>query len=122
MSSKKRVIALRKRILQEWRGLPGEAAPDRDKLIFEVLEKVIQKLGLKSRIQEDEILSVWHEIVGDFLATHSQPLQLIHGILHVRVIQPSIRYELDRVWKTELLYKLQERFGKKLIRDIKFVF
>lgn len=122
MSKKSHSQFLRKRVLQEWRGLPGEAAPDRNNAISEVLSNVIQKLGLKKRIQEEEIISAWHEVVGDFLAGHSEPLQLAHGTLYVRVIQPTIRYELDRVWKPEILRKLQERFGNRTIRDMKLSF
>jgi predicted nucleic acid-binding Zn ribbon protein len=122
MSKKSHSQFLRKRVLQEWRGLPGQAAPDRSSPISEVLSNVIQKLGLKKRIQEEEIISAWHEVVGDFLAGHSEPLQLNHGTLYVRVIQPTIRYELDRVWKPEILRKLQERFGNKTVRNMKLNF
>ena len=120
MSAKSHAQFVRKRVLQEWRGLPGEAPPDRNAIISDVLTKVIQKLGLNTRIKEDEIIKEWSVLVGTFLATHSEPQQLSHGILSVRVIQPTIRYELDRVWKKELLQKLQARFGARLIRDIRF--
>ena len=122
MSTKSHSQFLRKRVLQEWRGLPAEAPPDRNASISEVLTKVIKKLGLNARIKEDEIIGAWRELVGDFLANHSEPLQLAHHILYVRVLQPTIRYELDRVWKPKVLQKLQERFGAKVIRDIKFSF
>jgi len=46
---------------------------------------------------------------------------LVAGILHVRVIQSSVRYELDRAWKPEIIRKLRERFGEKTIRDLRFV-
>jgi hypothetical protein len=42
------------------------------------------------------------------------------GVLGIHVLQPSLRYELERNWKREILTKLQERFGKKAIREIKF--
>jgi oligoribonuclease (3'-5' exoribonuclease) len=45
----------------------------------------------------------------------------VAGTLHIRVIQPSVRYELDRTWKPEIIRKLREQFGEKVIRDIKFV-
>ncbi|MFZ4115267.1 MAG: DUF721 domain-containing protein [Chthoniobacterales bacterium] len=122
MSKKSHISFLRKRVLQDWRGLPGEARPDRATAVSEVLTKVIQTLGLKKRLQEEEIMRAWHEVVGDFLAAHSEPQQLAHGTLYVRVIQPTIRYELDRVWKPEIIRKLQERFGNKIIRDMKLSF
>jgi hypothetical protein len=42
------------------------------------------------------------------------------GVLSIQVLQPSVRYELERNWKNEILAKLQARFGKKTIREIKF--
>jgi predicted nucleic acid-binding Zn ribbon protein len=121
-TSKKQLSYFRKRALQEWRGLPSEKQEDRGSSISEVLGKVVKKLGLQGRIKEEEVVGAWHEVVGDFLAKHSKPLQLAHGILYVQVLQPAIRYELDRVWKPEVLRKLQERFGTKVIRDMKFSF
>jgi FolB domain-containing protein len=39
---------------------------------------------------------------------------------YVRVLQPSLHYELERIAKTEILRKLKRRFGGKTIRDIRF--
>lgn len=122
MPTKKQTYYLRKRVLQEWRGLPSETKEDRSKPLGEVLLKVVTKLGLQHRLREEEVIGAWCSIVGEFLAAHSKPLQLAHGVLYVQVLQPTIRYELDRVWKPEILNKFQERFGKKTIRDMKFSF
>lgn len=118
----KKLNYLRQRVLKEWRGLPSEKKEDREAPLSEALTKVLRKLGLQERIKEEEVIAAWREVVGDFLATHSKPLQLAHGTLTVQVLQPTIRYELDRVWKTEVLRKFQERFGKKTVRDMKFSF
>lgn len=109
------------RVLEEWRGLPSESRPDRAAIISDVLGKLLPKLGIETRIKEADILAAWSGIVGDFIAQHSQPDRLDKGILHIRVIQSSVRYELDRVWKPEIIRKLRERFGERTIRDIKFV-
>jgi predicted nucleic acid-binding Zn ribbon protein len=85
------------------------------------LGKLLPKLGIATRIKEADILAAWSGIVGDFIAQHSQPDRLVSGVLHIRVIQSSVRYELDRVWKPEIIRKLQERFGKQTIREIKFI-
>jgi len=42
------------------------------------------------------------------------------GILYVRVLQPALHYELEQISKSEILRKLQRRFGGKTIRDIRF--
>ena len=113
--------ALRKRILQEWRGLPGPPRGDRDASIGEVLGALLPKLGLDTRIKEADIQAAWKGIVGEFIAQHSQPDRLVAGTLMIRVIQSSVRYELDRTWKPQIIKKLRETFGEKVIRDIKFI-
>ena len=86
----------------------------------ELLQKVMPKLGLGERLGEQQVSAAWREVVGDFLATHSLPVGLSGGVLTVQVVQPSVRYELDRTWKRDILTKLQERFGKKVVREVRF--
>ncbi|MEQ1860342.1 MAG: DUF721 domain-containing protein [Chthoniobacteraceae bacterium] len=112
---------LRARVIAEWRGLP-ETAMGRDtaKPIFDPLAKVMAALGLGDRVREEEIRRVWRDIVGEFLAAHSNPAALQNGVLIVRVLQPTLLYELDRNSKPQIVQKLRARFGAKVVRDIKF--
>lgn len=80
----------------------------------------MQQLGLKERLQEREVLGAWQAIVGEFNAAHSCPVSLREGVLYVRVLQPALHYELDRVNKSEILRKLKQRFGPRTIRDLRF--
>lgn len=110
-----------RRLLQEWRGFDGKARADRASPVADILGKLLPQLGLDTRIKEADITAAWRGIVGEFIAQHSQPERLVAGTLHIRVIQPSVRYELDRTWKPEIIRKLREQFGEKVIRDIKFI-
>jgi predicted nucleic acid-binding Zn ribbon protein len=113
--------SLRKRVIQEWRGLPEpEAKQDRTVSIREVLVQLAPKLGLEGRLREEEIIAAWAEIVGDFFAKHSRPIRLHQGALVVNVLQPTVLYELDRQWKSVILAKLKKRFGGKVIRELRF--
>jgi predicted nucleic acid-binding Zn ribbon protein len=113
--------ALRAAVIQEWRGLPEKKArPDDWETPSVLLPKLMQKLGLKERLRESEVIDAWSSIVGEFIAAHSAPVALRDGILYVRVLQPSLHYELERIAKTEILRKLKQRFGGKTIRDIRF--
>jgi len=87
--------------------------------IGKVLETVIGNLGLANRVREEEILRAWREVAGEFIAQHSSPQRLVDGILHIRVLQPTMAYELDRTFRAEILAKLKKRFGR-LVRDIRF--
>ena len=112
---------LRARVLAEWR---GHAEPfvrkDQTTTAADAVRKVMQTLGLTERLKADEVLAAWREIVGDFFARHSSPQQLKDRVLYVSVLQPTVHFELDRVWKRDILAKLNERFGARTVREIKF--
>jgi len=108
-------------VIAEWRGLPAKyLKPDRWQAPADVLPKLLQRLGLKERLHETEVLAAWGKIVGDFIAAHSAPVALREGILYVRVLQPALHYELEQVSKIDILRKLKQRFGGKVIRDVRF--
>ena len=48
------------------------------------------------------------------------PVALRDGILYVRVLQPALHYELEQISKSDILRKLKQRFGTKIIRDVRF--
>ncbi|HME87655.1 MAG TPA: DUF721 domain-containing protein [Chthoniobacterales bacterium] len=113
--------ALRAAVIAEWRGLPEKKLPhNRWAAPADVLPKLMQRLGLKERLHETEVQEAWSKIVGEFIAAHSAPVALRQGILYVRVLQPALHYELEQVAKIEVLRKLKQRFGGKIIRDVRF--
>jgi predicted nucleic acid-binding Zn ribbon protein len=113
--------SLRSAIIAEWRGLPEKKArPDRFQGTAELLPKIMQRLGLRERLHETEVIDAWSKIVGEFIAAHSAPVALREGVLYVRVLQPALHYELEQISKIEILRKLRQRFGSKTIRDIRF--
>lgn len=112
--------SLRRAVIAEWRGLPSELPrPDRAQSVADLLPKVMQKLGLKERMHEEEVRSAWRALVGDFNADHSCPIALHEGTLIVHVLQPALRYELERS-KPEILRKIKLRFGGRVVREVRF--
>jgi predicted nucleic acid-binding Zn ribbon protein len=57
----------------------------------------IQRLGLRERLHETEVIDAWSKIVGEFIAMHSAPVALREGVLYVRVLQPALHYELEQI-------------------------
>jgi predicted nucleic acid-binding Zn ribbon protein len=113
--------SLRQRVLEEWRGLPQPGPKvDRVATVGTVLSSLAPKLGLGERLLEEEIIAVWAETVGPFFAAHSRPARLQGGVLTVRVLQPTVLFELERRCKPIILDKLRERFGGKKIQVIRF--
>jgi predicted nucleic acid-binding Zn ribbon protein len=112
---------LRARVLAEWRGLPEiPFSEDRYTSASDAVRKVMKTLGLADRLKADEVLAAWREVVGEFFAKHSAPQALKDGVLYVAVLQPTVHFELDRVWRRDILAKFKERFGGRTVRDIKF--
>ena len=115
--------SLRAAVIAEWRGLPERSVPHhRWDAPADVLPKLMQRLGLRERLHETVVLEAWSKIVGEFIAAHSSPVALREGVLYVRVLQPALHYELEQVAKIDILRKLKQRFGGKIIRDVRFRF
>ena len=113
--------SLRAAVIAEWRGLPvKKVRPDRWQAPGDLLPRLMQQLGLHERLKESEVIDAWKQIVGDFIAAHSTPVSLRAGVLFVRVLQPSLHYQFEQVSKAEILRKLKQRFGTKIIREIRF--
>lgn len=112
---------IRKRVLEEWRGLRDRPErPERCVAAADALKKLLPKLGLTERLNEQEVQAAWGEIVGEFLAQHSLPISMREGVIIIQVLQPTVRYELDRSWKPEILRKLKARFGAKTVKEVRF--
>ncbi|HUI05429.1 MAG TPA: DUF721 domain-containing protein [Verrucomicrobiae bacterium] len=115
--------ALRTQILREWRPFGSDAdllgtrpAIPANKLV----PLVMKRLGLEQRLQQSQAFSLWPNIVGNDIARHAQPVSLHHGVLVVAVDHPVWLQELARFYKPMILQKIQERVGKKAVRDIVF--
>src|SRR5476651_1455921 len=112
--------ALRRKVLAEWRGYREPAAQKQALAISDAVAPTLRSLGLKDLMNEADVISAWQEIVGNFIASNSAPVRLVAGNLTVRVLQPSLRFELERQWGGIILEKLRARFGVKIIRQSTF--
>ena len=112
--------ALRRKVLAEWRGYREPPAQKAATPVSEAVGPTLRSLGLMDLMNEADVISAWEEIVGSFIASNSTPVRLVGGHLTVRVLQPSLRFELERQWRGVIMEKLRARFGGKIIRQITF--
>src|SRR5438045_7239080 len=111
--------SLRAAVITEWRGLPErKMQPDRWQCPAELMPKLMQRLGLRERLRETEVIEAWSKIVGDFIAAHSTPVALREGILYIRVLQPALHYELEQISKSELLRTPKVHICATTIREV----
>jgi len=108
-------------VLAEWRRYREPRDPAaRTSGITDALRGLLPKLGLGNAVDEQAVRRSWTTIVGEFIASQSEPDKIRGGILYVRVHQSSVRFELERQWKAEIARKLAAEFGADKIRGVKF--
>jgi predicted nucleic acid-binding Zn ribbon protein len=108
-------------VLAEWRRYrePRDIGA-RTTGIVDALRGLLPKLGMGNAVDEQAVRRAWTTIVGEFIASQSEPDKIRSGVLYVRVHQSSVRFELERIWKAEIACKLAAEFGADKIRGVKF--
>lgn len=110
----------RRRVLAEWRG-HYEPLPEKPPVAAgDALPAALRDLGLSELMDEGRVVAVWEELVGPFIASHAKPHSLKRGVLTIRILNPSLRYELELAARSELLPRLQKKFDRKTVRKIEF--
>src|SRR6185436_13706995 len=103
-----------------WRGVEEGALNDSEAVeLRELLPRILKDWKLDEKQRGEDITAAWREIVGEFFAKHTAPDALKRGVLTVRVLQPTIHHALN-MEKARLLGRLQQRFGRTEVRDLKF--
>lgn len=107
--------------LTEWRGYREPSDPNARLVgVRAALSVLLPKLGLGDAMDEQAVRRAWEKIVGSFVAAQSVPDRIRNGVLFVRVHQSSVRFELERTWKAEIVRKLRAEFDVSKIREVKF--
>lgn len=111
---------LRHQAITDWRGVEdGPLMDSQAQSLGAIIPQILKTWKLDERLREDDVAAAWEGIVGAFNARHTAPDGLKRGVLTVRVIQPALHHTL-MMQKGTLLKRLQERFGEKEIKDLRF--
>lgn len=84
-----------------------------------VVEDTLKGLGLEGRFNEEQVFDAWNTMVSNFIAQNARPVGLHRGILNIQVLHSTVHYELERM-KGQLLAKMQDRFGRNNVKEIRF--
>jgi hypothetical protein len=80
----------------------------------------LDKLGFSARLGKQAAVLCWEEIVGSRIAQETQAVRIDGDTLIVKVTKAAWRQQLSFL-KGELLAKLDTKFGKGCIKDIRFI-
>jgi len=83
------------------------------------LKSILDEIGASGEIEEEKLKESWIEIAPPFIAKNTTPHSLKNGVLVLRVIQPSIRFQLEQM-KGMLVRELKAKLGDRVLRDVRF--
>lgn len=84
-----------------------------------ILKKVLSSLNLGIKMKQYQIWEVWDSVVGEPIARQAQPQQVRNMILWVTVSSSTWMQQLEFM-KRQIIDRLNERIGEKVINDIRF--
>lgn len=84
------------------------------------IDSMLRRFGIDNAIAQNNALNIWNDVVGETVAKNAIPDRVEHGVLIVKVSSPTWRQELY-FQKDEIIKKLNNKIGKKVIRDIRFI-
>ncbi len=92
---------------------------DKPQPLGEVLKGLIDRLGLRRKIDEARVIEAWAEIAGTTINGVTDKVWVKSGTLYVRINSAAWRHELHlrrQAWRTRLNHHLDE----ELVREIVF--
>ena len=96
-------------------------APDAGALpIGSLIPEVFKGMKLDAHARVAQIAAAWPELVGPQLAANTKPAHLDDRLLTVFVSHPAWLFELRGAHAAEILARLQARFGKNEIMNIRW--
>jgi len=84
-----------------------------------IMDAMIIDLGIGPRLKKAEVIDKWSEVVGEHISKVTKPLRIDGETLFVHVTSSSWRNELTFL-KKELIARVNEAVGKKIIKEIIF--
>ena len=87
--------------------------------ISEIIQELLKKNNMKSRLDETTITQKWEEVVGKTMAKYTRKVYVNKGILYVEVISSVVRNELV-MNRSILIERLNDVTGCETIKDIIF--
>lgn len=77
------------------------------------------RLALENRMKEAKVMAAWEELAGVAIAQQTRPTGIKGGVLWVAASSPAWVHQLT-LMRFEIIGKIQTRFGRDLVTDIRF--
>lgn len=89
-----------------------------ERSLKQALEQMVDGLGLREKLDEQELRTAWKDLAGPMIARHTVDLKLRRGVLTVRVDSAPLKVELGYMRST-LIELIGRHFGRPLVQEIR---
>lgn len=91
----------------------------RTKTLGDALDELVETLGIRKKLREQEVFQFWDKAVGERIAEVAKPTRISKGTLFVSVQSGPWRNELS-MRREEIVSRLNEIVNEEIVKDIKF--
>lgn len=89
--------------------------------IGSIINKTLNRKGYRKKLLESKARLYWRDIVGENIARSAYPAKVERGVMIVFTVSPIWAEELSGL-KQDILDKINNFLGRKVIHDIKFYY
>ncbi len=83
----------------------------------EAMDRLVDAFGLREKLDEQAVASIWDDLVGGMVARHTVAVKLRKGKLYVKVDSAPLRQELTFMRET-LAEKVNQRLGRTVVEKV----
>jgi predicted nucleic acid-binding Zn ribbon protein len=83
----------------------------------QAMEQMVDAFGLRAKLDEQAIASLWDELAGGMVAKHTVAVKLRRGKLHIQVDSAPLRQELTFM-REALMNTINARMGRPVVEQV----
>ena len=87
--------------------------------IDKIVNLFLRQNGLETPLLQKRLVDAWDSMAGKTIARYTEDKFIRNQVLYVKISSPALRSDLSMI-RTELVNKLNQHVGARIIIDIKF--
>lgn len=87
--------------------------------LSDLLNVFLRQNGLETPLLQKRLMDSWEKVAGKTIARYTEEKYIRNQVLFVKLSRPALRSDLSMM-RTELVNRLNQEVGARLITDIRF--
>ncbi len=88
-----------------------------DHTMQEAVDRLVDLYGLREKLDEQSVASLWDEMAGGMVAKHTVAVKLRKGKLYIKVDSAPLRQELTFM-RDDLVKAINDKLGRAVVEKI----